>query len=54
MAERALNGEMRRKAVEIGAMTDDQAEEMAAAWQEWAARDDASMGMMHGEILIQK
>ncbi|EMR67608.1 putative methylase involved in ubiquinone menaquinone biosynthesis protein [Eutypa lata UCREL1] len=55
MAERIRHGEMRKKGVEIGLITnDDQVEEMASAWQEWAQRDDASLGMMHGEIIIQK
>lgn len=54
MTERIRNGEMRKKAVELGVMTEDEVEGMAAAWQEWAQRDDASLGMMHGEILIHK
>jgi hypothetical protein len=27
---------------------------MADAWEEWVGREEASLGMMHGEILIQR
>lgn len=55
MAERIRNGEMRKKGFATGLLThDDQVEEMATAWEEWAKRDDASLGIMHGEIIIQK
>ncbi|KAK7757093.1 hypothetical protein SLS62_000640 [Diatrype stigma] len=55
MAERIRNGEMRKKGVELGLIThDDQVEEMATAWEEWAKQDDATLGMLHGEIIIQK
>ena len=55
MSERIRNGEMRKKAVEIGSITDDQqVEEMAKAWEKWAETDEATLGMMHGEVLIQK
>ncbi|RYP46595.1 hypothetical protein DL768_007217 [Monosporascus sp. mg162] len=54
MAERIRSGEMRKKAIELGLITDSDVEEMAAGWEAWAERDDASLGMMHGEILIQK
>jgi hypothetical protein len=27
---------------------------MAKAWEEWAKRDDASLAMLNGEILVQK
>ena len=46
---------MRKKAVDLGVITDnEQVEEMAQAWQEWAKTDEATLGMMHGELLIQK
>lgn len=55
MVERIRHGGMRKKGVEIGLITtDEQVEETAAAWEEWALRDDATLGMMHGEIIIRK
>ena len=55
MSERIRHGEMRKKALELGVITEDeQVEEMAKAWQEWAETDEATLGMMHGELLIQK
>lgn len=52
--ERIRHGEMRKKAIELGMIQDEDVEEMASAWEEWAKRDDASVGMLHGEIVIHK
>lgn len=38
----------------MGLTTEDDLEEMARDWKEWADRDDASLAMISGEILIQK
>jgi hypothetical protein len=45
---------LREKALNLGLTTEDDLEEMAKSWEEWAKRDDASLAMLHGEILIQK
>jgi hypothetical protein len=45
---------LREKALKFGLGSDDDFEEMARAWEEWAERDDASLAMLHGEILVQK
>ena len=46
---------MRKKGIELGVVTDDeQVEEMAQAWQEWAKTDEATVGAIHGELLIRK
>lgn len=47
-------GGLREKAQRFGLGTEDELEEMAKAWEEWAKRDDAILAMLHGEILIQK
>ncbi|KAF2112714.1 methylase [Lophiotrema nucula] len=45
---------LREKALKFGLGAEDDFEEMAKAWEEWAKRDDASLAMLHGEILVQK
>lgn len=47
-------GYMRDVGLSTGLVTEDELEEMAKGWQEWAAMEDASVAMMHGEIIIQK
>jgi hypothetical protein len=45
---------LREKALKFGLGTENDLEEMAKALEEWAKRDDASLAMLHGEILVQK
>jgi len=47
-------GSLREKALKFGLGTDGDFEEMAKAWEEWASREDASLAMLQGEILVQK
>lgn len=54
LAERARNGGMRKKALEMGIATEASLDAMAQAWDEWVETEDACIGCMHGEILIQK
>lgn len=35
-------------------ITEDELDEMANAWEEWADTEDSTLAMMSGEILIQK
>lgn len=53
MAERARKGPMRQKAVVMGLATERDMDDMARAWEEWIRTEDATLGMMHGEVLIQ-
>jgi hypothetical protein len=53
MTSRARDGESRRKSLELGLATEQEMDEMADAWEQWGESEDASMGMMHGEIIIQ-
>jgi hypothetical protein len=54
MVERVRGGRLREVGLKSGLVTEHDLEEMAKAWEEWAERDDASLAMMHGEILIQR
>jgi 2-polyprenyl-3-methyl-5-hydroxy-6-metoxy-1,4-benzoquinol methylase len=47
-------GSLREKALKFGLGTENDFEEMAKAWEEWAKRDDASLAMLQWEILVQK
>lgn len=46
-------GRFRTGGLKLGLTTEDELEEMAEAWKEWAERDDASLAMIHGEVLIK-
>ncbi len=54
MVDRVRGGRMREAALESGHFTEADLDEIGSAWEEWEGRDDASLGMMHGEIIIQK
>ncbi|KAK3317495.1 S-adenosyl-L-methionine-dependent methyltransferase [Cercophora scortea] len=50
-----INGSRLRGAgLKMGLVTEADLEEMVKDWNEWAGRDDASLAMMHGEILIER
>ncbi len=54
LCDQLRGGGLREKALKFNLGTEDEFEEMAKAWEEWAERDDASLAMLQGEILIQK
>ena len=54
LVDRVRGGRLREGGLKSGRVTENDLEEMAKAWEEWAERDDASLAMLHGEILIQK
>ncbi|KAH8817155.1 methylase [Xylogone sp. PMI_703] len=54
LCDQLRGGILREKALKFGLGTANEFEEMAKAWEEWAKRDDASLAMLHGEILVQK
>ena len=54
MAERIRNGEMRKKALDMGIANEADLKGMAKAWDVWVETSDACFGCMHGEILIRK
>ena len=47
-------GEVGKKALSMGIATTADLEEMAKAWEEWAAAEDACYASLHGEVLIRK
>jgi hypothetical protein len=54
LCDQLRGGSLRQKALKFGLGTESEFEEMAKAWEEWAERDDASLAMLQGEILVQK
>ncbi|KAJ7180777.1 S-adenosyl-L-methionine-dependent methyltransferase [Mycena filopes] len=51
---RNTDGALRKGGLATGMTTEDDLEEMAKAWEEWSKNDDATLGMLHGEVIIQK
>lgn len=45
---------MREGGLKSELVTENELEEMARAWEEWAEIDDATLAMIQGEILIQR
>lgn len=54
MGDLLRGGRLREVAISALKTTETELEEMATAYEEWLERDDAIVGMMQGEILIQK
>ncbi|KAN0122870.1 S-adenosyl-L-methionine-dependent methyltransferase [Hyaloscypha variabilis] len=54
LCDQLRGGSLREIALKFGLGNDNDLEEMAKAWEEWVKRDDASLAMLHGEILVQK
>jgi hypothetical protein len=54
LIDQLRGGGLREKALRLGLGTEDDLEEMAKAWEEWAKADDANLAMLNGEILIEK
>ncbi|KAK7408533.1 hypothetical protein QQX98_009294 [Neonectria punicea] len=54
MMERLRDGQMRGKAIELGIATEQEIDDMANAWDEWSKTDDATLGIMNGEVLVDK
>ena len=54
MIQQVREGRLRKRGLEAGLVTENDLDEMVKAWKEWETRDDATLGMLQGEILIQK
>ena len=52
-ADRITKSAIAEQAVEIGAATEGELEEMAAAWRRWATDPDGWFAVLHGEILCR-
>ncbi len=54
MVEQVRGGGLRKAGLELGLASEDGLEEMAKGWEEWMEREDATLGMLQGEIIIRK
>ncbi|KAL2178406.1 S-adenosyl-L-methionine-dependent methyltransferase [Thermothelomyces heterothallicus CBS 202.75] len=54
MINRLRTGQMRDKGIELGIVTEEGIEEMIKAWEEWIGADDATLGIMNGEVIWKK
>nr|POE63705.1 putative methyltransferase c1b3.06c [Quercus suber] len=54
LASRCREGASRGTAVREGWATEEDYEEAALAWEEWARTEDATFAAMHGQILVRK
>ncbi|KAK4034484.1 S-adenosyl-L-methionine-dependent methyltransferase [Parachaetomium inaequale] len=54
MVERLRTGQMREKGIELGLTTEEGIEEMIKAWEGWIETDDATLGIMNGEVIVKK
>lgn len=54
MAGQVRDGMVGEIAKKTGLATEEDLEEMATAWEDWATREDSSLAMMHGEIVVEK
>jgi ubiquinone/menaquinone biosynthesis C-methylase UbiE len=52
-AERMVASDLAGQAVELGAATESELEEVAAGWRRWAEADDAWFSVLHGELLAR-
>lgn len=52
-ADRITKSAIAEQAVEIGAATESELQEMAAAWRRWTAEPDGWFAVLHGEILCR-
>jgi hypothetical protein len=53
MKTQLQSGRLRKMGIDSGLILKSDLEIMGQAWEEWAEKDDASLGMMSGEVLIQ-
>ena len=54
MAAQVRGGKVGEIAKKTGLASASDLEEMASAWEVWTTREDSSLAMIHGEIVIEK
>ncbi|KAL2015179.1 hypothetical protein VTK56DRAFT_6172 [Thermocarpiscus australiensis] len=54
MIQKLRDGQMRTKALELGITTEEEIEGMIRAWGQWSRTDDATLGIMNGEVIVQR
>jgi len=52
MVERIQAGRLREGGLKARLVMENDLDEMIKAWEEWAASEEASLAMLHGEIII--
>lgn len=52
MIERLRTGQMRSKGIEMGITTEGEVDGMIEAWKQWIATDEATLGIMNGEVIV--
>jgi len=53
MADRCVNGNVPKKALEMEVVTEEHVREMSEAWKKWIHAEDGWFGCMHGEVLVK-
>lgn len=54
MIQRLVDGPLRAKALELGLATKEDLDGMVKGWEEWMAAEDATLGIMNGEVIVRK
>lgn len=54
LSDLVRSGRLREAGLKSGLTTEADLQEMARDWEDWVEREDASVAMMHGEVLIQR
>ena len=54
MIQRLQTGQMRGKGLELGITTEGDIDNMIEAWRQWIETDEATLGIMNGEVIIHK
>jgi 2-polyprenyl-3-methyl-5-hydroxy-6-metoxy-1,4-benzoquinol methylase len=52
--DRITEGEMRKQALRLNLATEAEMDEMGAEWQRWIDTEDATCGMINGQIIVRK
>ncbi len=54
MVERLSTGQMRTKGIELGITTEQEIDGMTKAWKKWITTEEATLGIMNGEVIVHK
>lgn len=54
MIERLKTSQMKTKGIELGIVTEEGVGEMIEAWEQWIETNEATLGIMNGEVIIKK
>lgn len=54
MIQRLQTGQMRGKGLELGITTEEDIDKMIEGWKQWITTDEATLGIMNGEVIIHK